>query len=282
MGKKIAFIGVGNMATAILTGITSQEACESVSWSDIILFNRHPEKLLPFKKNGAYIAASLKEAVEMADCVFLCVKPQNFSEILPLLAEFDNISSKLFVSVAAGINTATISEATHDAPVIRAMPNTPMLIGKGVIAICRNNKVTDHDFNFACNIFRSSGSVICIDESEMNRIICVTGSSPAYVFMMISAMLNGAKKQGLLADDSGYGLSEKELIDSICNTIIGTAELMKSSTKTPDEQIMTVASKGGTTERAIAELNRYQFYEGIISAMQKCTDRADELGAVKS
>ena len=281
MSKKIAFIGVGNMATATLTGITSPNGCESVSWSDIILFNRHPEKLSSFTEKGAHIASSLKEAVELADCVFLCVKPQNFPEILPSLADCHNVSNKLFVSVAAGINTTMISEATNNAPVVRAMPNTPMLIGKGVIAVCRNDKVTDSDFEFVCNVFRSSGSVICIDESEMNRIICVTGSSPAYVFLMIKAMYDGAKSQGLLADGSGYGLTEKELIDSICNTIIGAAELMKSATKTPDEQIATVASKGGTTERAIAELLRYQFCEGVVSAMQKCTDRADELGSVK-
>ena len=116
----------------------------------------------------------------------------------------------------------------------------------------------------------------------MNRIICVTGSSPAYVFMLIKAMYDGAVSQGLLEDGNGLGLSEKELIDSICNVIIGSAELMKAGAKTPDEQISAVASKGGTTERAIAELQRYQFCEGIVSAMQKCSDRADELGSVKS
>ena len=281
MSQRLAFIGVGNMAIATLMGITSKEV-GATQWSDIILFNRHPEKLESFKKLGAYVAETLKEAVELADCVFLCVKPQNFPEILPLLADCKNVASKLFVSVAAGINTATISQAALDAPVVRAMPNTPMLIGKGVIALCRNSKVSDAEFEFVCNVFRSSGSVICLDESEMNRIICVTGSSPAYVFMLIKAMYDGAVSQGLLEDGNGLGLSEKELIDSICNAIIGSAELMKAGAKTPDEQISAVASKGGTTERAIAELQRYQFCEGIVSAMQKCSDRADELGSVKS
>ena len=112
----------------------------------------------------------------------------------------------------------------------------------------------------------------------MNRIICVTGSSPAYVFMMIRAMYKGACAQGLLKNEAGLGISEKELVDSICDTIIGATELMKAGTKTPSEQISTVASKGGTTERAIAELEKFYFDEAIISAMKKCTERADELG----
>jgi pyrroline-5-carboxylate reductase len=112
----------------------------------------------------------------------------------------------------------------------------------------------------------------------MNRIICVTGSSPAYVFMMIKAMLDGAANQGLLRTDDDCGLTSKELTDCICNTIIGAAELMKSGTKSPEEQIATVASKGGTTERAISELNEYKFCEAIVSAMDKCTRRANELG----
>ena len=171
----------------------------------------------------------------------------------------------------------TVSDATNNSPVVRVMPNTPMLIGKGMIALCRNENVTDEAFDFISKGFASSGSIITIDESEMNRIISVTGSSPAYVFMMIKAMYQGAVDQGLLGDS----LSEKDIIDSICNAIIGSAELMKSSTKTPDEQIATVCSKGGTTERAVAELNNYNFCEGIVSAMKKCTQRADELGASK-
>lgn len=278
MNRKIGFIGVGNMATATLMGITSGNN-GTTPWSDIVLYNRHKEKILKYASMGAYIADSLVEAVDMSDVVFLCVKPQNFPEILPLLTDCKNVSSKIFVSVAAGISMKTVSDAAMGAPVVRAMPNTPMLIGKGVIAICRNESVSDDDFAFVRGIFEKSGTVIVIDENEMNRIISVTGSSPAYVFLLIKAMYDGAAEQGLLLNEDGRGLSEKELIDSICDTIIGSAELMKSGTKTPEEQITTVASKGGTTERAIAELEAYRFSEGVVSAMRKCTERADELGA---
>ena len=99
--------------------------------------------------------------------------------------------------------------------------------------------------------------------------------------MMIKAMYQGAVEQGLLKDESSqYGLSEQELIDCICNTLIGAASLMKSGGKTPDEQIRTVCSKGGTTERAVAELEAYDFYKAFSEAMKKCTARADELGSL--
>ena len=274
MSKKIAFIGVGNMAAATIAGITNANR----DMSDIILYNRHKEKIEKYRECGAVIADSLCEAVEAADIVMLCVKPQNFPDILPELSLCKNVSSKIFVTMAAGITMKTVSDAALGAPVVRVMPNTPMLIGKGVIAACKNEQTSDGDFDLVCEIFALSGKVIKIDESEMNRIICVTGSSPAYVFMMIRAMYEGAESQGLLQNGEGFGITEKELIDSICDTIIGAAELMKAGTKTPDEQISTVASKGGTTERAIAELERYCFDEAIISAMKKCTERADELG----
>ena len=272
MSDKIAFIGVGNMATATLRGIT----VNSADMSNIVLYNRHIEKIEKYRESGAYIATSIKEAVENAKYVMLCVKPQNFPEILAPLDDCEKVSEKIFITMAAGITMQTVEDATHGAAVIRVMPNTPMLIGKGVIAICRNDKVSDCDFGYVCNIFASSGSVIKIREEEMNRIICVTGSSPAYVFMLIKAMCEGARSQGLL--DESSSLSEKELQDAICDTIIGAAELMKSGNKSPDEQIATVASKGGTTERAISELEKFDFSEGVVSAMAKCTERAEELG----
>ncbi len=276
--NKFAFIGVGNMAIAILQGALRQGV---LSPSQIILNNRHPDRLENYRAQGMSIALTPGEAVDEADCVFLCVKPQNFPEVLSEINQVANLNRKLFVSVAAGITINTIAEALHGVSVVRAMPNTPMLIGNGVIALCRSQAVSDDDFAFIRTIFEACGKVILIQENEMNRIIAVTGSSPAYVFLLIKSMYEGAVQQGLLADEGGNGLTEKQLLDAICDTIIGSAELMKNGSKTPQEQIATVCSKGGTTERAIAELLHYDFDKAIISAMQKCTDRAEELGQQK-
>ena len=275
MRTKIAFIGVGNMASAVIGGMMSA----GYNMSDVILCDKHIEKMKPFADKGAIVASSLEDAANMADCVMLCVKPQGFCEVLPRLAVVDKASEKLYITIAAGITTRTISDALGGAPVVRALPNTPILIGKGVSAICKAGNVSNEDFDFACSLFAPSSSIIKINEDQMNRIICVTSSSPAYMFLIIKAMLDGAKGQCLLkSDEYPDGLDEKTLISCICDTMIGAAYLMKEGIKSPDEQIKTVASKGGTTERAIAELLEYKLPEAFSSAMQKCTDRADELG----
>ena len=147
MRKKIAFIGVGNMANAILAGMTSR-ADDPIKWTDIVLYNRHQEKIANLAKTGATVANSIEEAVNAADCVLLCVKPQSFPEILSEISKIEGIEKKLFVSIAAGICTEKISNATNYAPVVRVMPNTPMLIGQGVSAVCRNEYVTDEDYDF--------------------------------------------------------------------------------------------------------------------------------------
>ncbi len=267
------------MASAIIAGITSENNPSAIPMSDIILYDKCLEKTAEYQRLGAGLASSVEQAVELSDCIFLCVKPQNFSEVLPSLDGVPNVESKLFVTIAAGISMQTVSDATRGACVVRVLPNTPIFVGKGVSAICSTENVSSDDLDFIRNIFASSGSVLFIDEAQMNRIIGVTSSSPAYVFAFIKAMLEGASDQGLVkSPENPDGIDERLILNSICDTIIGAAELMKASDIAPDEQISRVASKGGTTERALTELERYNFREGVVSAMKQCTKRADELG----
>lgn len=267
--KKIAFIGVGNMAGAIISGITSSNT--PVAWENIILFDKFTEQYAKFGDKPFVAANSAIHAATLADCVVLATKPQNFPEVLAELSNVATINDKLIITIAAGITTDAVSSALNGARVVRVLPNTPMLIGMGVTAACRNSLVTDEDFEYALSLFRPSGSVIVIDESEMNRIICVTSSSPAYVFSFIKAICDGANAQGLDGD---------ALLPYVCDMVIGSATLLKSgleSGKTAEDQIRMVCSKGGTTERAIASLQGDGFAEMINKAMKACTDRADEL-----
>lgn len=276
MINKIAFVGVGNMSDAIIKGITTRQV-DPIPYDHLVLCNRTLSKIQHYEELGAYITSSVTDAVSLADFVFLAVKPQNFPEILNEISLIDNIDSKIFISIAAGIRMDTISEVIGSDKIIRALPNTPMTVSMGVSAICRKNEVSDNDFDFVSNLFMASGKVLKITEDEMNRIICVTSSSPAYVFKFIDAMLEGAYMQNLTQDNGG-NISKKDMIATICDTIIGSCELMKASSCAPTDLISKVASKGGTTEQALLELDRYKFSEGITSAMQKCTARADELG----
>ena len=271
--KNIGFIGVGNMASAIIGGMTS---VGNYPWENINLFDVISGKTDNFAKKGANTYTDITTLYNDSDCIVLSVKPQNFPEILAEIAKAQAANPKhtLYVTIAAGISTESICETLGNVPIIRALPNTPMLIGKGVSAICKNALVSEEEFAFVSSVFENAGKVIVIDECEMNRIICVTSSSPAYVFMFIKAICDGAEKQGLKLDPD----SVKK---AVCGVLVGAAEMLASSELSADELISMVCSKGGTTERAVAELERLGFSNAINSAMQKCTDRANELGAQK-
>lgn len=263
--RKIAFIGVGNMANAIIGGLLRNGA---VDCPHLILSDKLPEKCDLYTRQGATLVSSPAEAAKAADCVVLAVKPQNFPEILAELSKVDGIEGKLIVTIAAGITVATVKTALRGAPVVRVLPNTPMLIGMGVSVICKAPDVAPADFAFVTAMFEASGSVIVIDESEMNRIISVTSSSPAYVFAFIDAICKGATAQGLDGDT---------LLPAVCDMVIGAATLLRDGGITPTEQIARVTSKGGTTERAMAMLSERDMEGMVKDAMQACTDRADEL-----
>ena len=266
--KQLAVIGVGNMAKAILGGM----ARAALPVSRVILFDPNIEqyKMLPEAPFEYSYAKSITEAVAKADTVLLSVKPQQYPEVLAEIAKVENATQKLYISIGAGITVAAITDVLFGARVVRVLPNVPMLIGMGVSVICRNDAVAASDFDDVCRIFETAGSTILIDESEMNRMIGVTSSSPAYVFQFIRAMYDGAIAQGLT--------DSPELLSAICDTIIGSATMLKQSTDTPNGLIAKVASKGGTTEQALLRLKDGNLDATIAEAMKACTARADELG----
>ena len=268
--RSLAIIGVGNMAKAIISGIISAD----IPVSNIVLFDKNQEQYtgLPTGNVKYVYASSAKDAVACADCVLLSVKPQNYSDVLAEIADVPNSAEKLYISIGAGITSQSVSDALGGACVIRVLPNVPMLIGAGVSVVCRNDAASRDDFSFVNSVFASAGSTVLINESEMNRMIGVTSSSPAYVFKFINAMYLSALEQGL----SGEGL-----VDAICDTVIGSATLLKNSADTPAELISKVASKGGTTEQALLALDENNFDETINKAMKACTRRANELGKNK-
>ncbi len=267
MNHKLAVIGVGNMAKAIIAGIQSSD----ISVSEIILFDKNVSQYDTLACGRCHYrnASSIGDAILDADCVLLSVKPQNFAEILEEISHISGHESKLYITIAAGITVESVSCALSGADVIRVLPNIPMTIGKGVSVICKNNNVVSEKFDFVCSVFACAGSNIIIDEADMNKTIGVTSSSPAYVFKFIDAIYKGALAQGLSSDG---------LIDAICDVFIGSALLLKGSGETPQAFIDRVASKGGTTEKALNKLNENNIEQIICNAMIACTNRADELG----
>ncbi len=268
MSKRLAVIGVGNMAKSIISGIKKS----NIDVEHIYLYDINPNQYSAIVADNILPTNTINEAVTNSDYVLLSVKPQNFPEILAEISNLPCASDKVYISIAAGITVEYISNYLNTNKIVRALPNIPMLISKGVSAVCYNDKISTENFDFVVDIFKSSGSVLKINEADMNKTIGVTSSSPAYVFKFIQAICDAATAQGL---------SDDGLISAVCDMIIGSAELIKRGYDSPRNMIKAVASKGGTTEKALEVLDKYNFESIIAEAMIACTNRADELGQIK-
>ena len=215
------------------------------------------------------------EAATFGDMIFLAVKPQQFSVPLSQIRESGvPLEGKTFISIVTGKTMAAIAE-TVGCPtlgVIRTMPNTPMLIGKGVTAVTRNAYVSDDVYEGVKKLFASLGTVYETEESRLNDIIADTSSSPAYVFYIIKSMAENAGK---------HGFDKAEMTKIICDAVIGSAELLKSSDKSADELIRMVCSPGGTTLAAMKVFEESDTAGIIDRAMDACTRRAYELAEMK-
>lgn len=270
MKRIFAVIGVGNMAKAILNGlIASPQAIDQY-----VLFDKNEAQYDPdlTQRSDVRIAHSVADAIQEATVVLLAVKPQNYNDVFAEISTVPNHQEKLYLSIGAGIAVDTVSKALSTDQVVRILPNVPMLIGQGVSLICKNAAISPESFRWVCSVFESTGSILLIDEKEMNRMIGVTSSSPAYVFRFIHAIEQAAVAQGLEIEN---------LRQAICDVVIGSALLLKQSDEPTDSLVRKVASKGGTTEKALEQLDLWKFDTMIKAAMLACTDRADELGGNK-
>jgi len=264
---KIAFIGAGNMATAIIKSIISSGR---ISGENIYVYDKFADKTEALSYLGIVKCFSLSYACNNADYILLAVKPQDYEQLLTDIKKCtDNVREKTFISIAAAISCTYItSTLCCDCPVIRVMPNTPLLLGVGATAISRNSFVSDKSYSKICTIFASSGTVCSLDESLMNKVISVNSSSPVYLYMLAKSMIDKAVE---------YGLSEKNSFELVCQTLKGSVEMLSKSGYSVDDLIKMVASPGGTTLAAINSLNNSGFASAVSSAMDACTFRADEL-----
>lgn len=261
--NKILFIGAGNMASAIAGGIIKSQI---VSPEHIYLFDKNQEQYNKFDSQCIGTDALLIGFNE-AKYVFLSVKPQNIKDVLSEIRHLD-YENKVFISICAGITIESIEALLPNAQIIRTMPNTPLMLGMGVTAVCKNNRVSSQDFDFVKSIFSSSGYVTEIEEKDINCLTAVTSSSPAYVYLFAKGLLEGAKVQGFNYEDT---------LKMICYTLIGSANMILSANKSVDDLIAMVKSPNGTTERALNVFEDKDFLGIISEAMDACAKRAEEL-----
>ena len=264
--KRIGFIGAGNMATAIIKGLLSQN---NGNPELVNVFDLSVEKCDIIKKMGVNVCKTGVDVMKNSDIIVLAVKPQNYSEVLQELKN-DVTPDKTFVSIAAGISIEFVRNSLNcNCPVVRVMPNTPLLLKKGATALCPSDNISDENKQIVYDMFAGSGVCEYISEEHMNEVIAVNGSSPAYIYLFAKAMAEYAEN---------HGIEYNKAMNLICAALEGSAAMLRESGDSADILIEKVSSKGGTTIAALEKLREHGFYEAVQDAMDACTKRAEELG----
>lgn len=267
LSQRIAFIGAGNMAMALIEGLI---AARTFDESHIVASDPRSELLGQLARtHGFTAAASNAEAVRAANVVVLSTKPQVFPVVLPELAGA-LAHGPLVISIAAGVSLSAIEAKLGSAArVVRAMPNTPALVGVGATAIAAGTRATDADMEIAEAVFRAVGIVTRVEERFMDAVTALSGSGPAYVFLLAEAMTEAGIAQGLPADVAA-ALAKQ--------TVAGAGKLLGASSEPPATLRRNVTSPGGTTQAALERFEALGL-RGIVSdAIGAATRRGHELG----
>jgi len=262
----IGFIGAGNMAEAMIKGLLHVGAVtqEQVIASEPRATRR--EELA--KRFGVLLYADNREVARRADILILAVKPQILDKVLTEIAPAIR-KDALIVSIAAGVPTAVIEAKLDDHRVVRAMPNTPALVGCGATAICAGEHATEQDLEAAKKIFDSVGMTVVLDESLLDAVTGLSGSGPAYVFLIIEALADAGVKVGL----SRYNAQELA-----AQTLLGSAKLLIETGEHPGRLKDMVTSPGGTAIAGLHTLEAGGLRTTLINAVETATTRSRELG----
>ncbi len=269
---KIGFIGGGNMAEAMIKGMTSE------GMKDLLVSEPGEERRLYLQQNyGTETTQSNKEVVSSCNIIILAVKPQNMETVLNEISERVT-EEKTVVSIAAGITFAYLSSKLQTRKLIRVMPNTPALVQEGMtiisfppeadqsLAECKY--FSDRDISIVREIFMSIGKVITLPEKYMDVVTALSGSGPAFIALFIEAMIDAGIKRGLGKEDA---------ITLTIQTLLGTARLIETGI-TPQRLREMVTSPGGTTAAGLEVFNRENLGNIVIAAVEAAVNRAEELG----
>jgi pyrroline-5-carboxylate reductase len=267
MATRVTFIGAGNMASAIIGGMIDS----GFSPSAITATSPSDDALAPVRARlGIHTSTDNAQAVADADVVVLAVKPQIMRDVCDTMREAIQRRRPLIISVAAGLSAESIDHwLGGNLALVRCMPNTPSLVGAGASGLFANHRVDETQRRLATELMESVGLVAWVDdEALLDAVTAVSGSAPAYFFLMFEAMEDAGISLGLPADTA------RQLA---MQTAFGAAKMAMASDKTPAELKRNVMSPGGTTERAIEHLEASGLRRIMAEAMTACADRAGEM-----
>lgn len=261
---RIGFLGTGNMGTAIIKGYLSAHRDES---KNIFAFDQASDKLKTLSDHlGITACGDLRQLMECSDVVILAVKPGSFETVIPEIKSCYR-AGQVLVSIAAGISMGYIEKQMelNNVKVIRVMPNTPAMVNEGMSALCRNNHVTDVEFEQVLELFRSVGKAEVVDETLIDTVIGISGSSPAYTYMYIEALIDAAAANGMDREQAKVFAGQ---------AVLGAARMVLETGIDPVTLRENVCSPGGTTIEAVKALQNNGFHDDIAEAFQAAVHKS--------
>lgn len=264
MSQRIAILGAGVMGETLLSAILSSGHPSG----DIVISEKRDERAAELRDRHRVEVTDNASAVAGADVVLLVVKPQDVAALLGEIAGSVRPDA-IVVSLAAGVRIATIEEALPaGVAVIRAMPNTPALVGEGMFGISPSTSCTDDQLLAIVRLLESGGKVAVVGETEQDAVTAVSGSGPAYVFYLAEAMIAGGVAEGLDPETARTLAAQ---------TLVGAAKLLAESDDSPEELRRRVTSPNGTTHAAITTFDEHGVKEGLIAGVAAAAARSAEL-----
>lgn len=264
---KLGFIGCGNMAQAMITGILEQKVYKK---EELIVSDPRQEQVAKMKKEfGIEATTENHKVAEEAEILVLSVKPQVYPAVIKEIKE-DIRKKQLIVTIAAGVSMAkTERQFGQEVKIVRVMPNTPALVGEGMSGLCCNEYVKPEEFDRVLHIFESFGKAEKITENLMDAVVGVSGSSPAYVYMFIEAMADAAVQQGL---------PRAQAYTFAAQAVMGSAKMVLETGKHPGELKDAVCSPAGTTIEAVRVLEKKGMRSAVMEAVNAAAEVNHKLG----
>lgn len=264
---KLGVIGAGNMGSAIIRGYISAGS----NPADVIVYGHHADRLAQMKNElGIETSSDEVSLARESDVVLVAVKPKDAADVLTLIAPETAGNGKLVVSIAAGRTLEWLSHTLRSAApdgefkIVRVMPNTPAAVGASMTALCRGEGVSDEEYAAAEAVFACSGRAAEVPETLMDAVTGLSGSGPAFVYIFIEALADGAVASGM---------SRAQAVEFAAQTVLGSAKMVLETGKGPGELKDAVCSPAGTTITGVRELEASAFrsaaMEAVIAAAEK-------------
>lgn len=264
---KLGVIGCGKMGTALVEGAIRSGSLAAADVTGVDLYQAARDHFAA--ATGAVVAAEIS-ALADSDVLLLCTKPHDVRNALAQAGEACGGKPQLVISIAAGITLGALEDfVSEGVRVIRAMPNTPALVGKGAAGYCLGSRATREDAEAARKLLGSVGLAVEVPERLMDAVTGLSGSGPAYIYLVIDALADGGVRAGLPRADA---------VRLAAQTVLGAAAMVLETGEHPAVLKDMVTSPGGTTIAGLAELERHGLRSALIEAVAAATRRATELG----